>query len=186
MVLAGNWLEGNLGNKNIFHGEKKHEDRQTIPDVDKMSKKENNIKQEGSVDSNLAKEQKQNNEAKPGDFKGPPKYNESSQGEAKENCNPRESQEIRNDMEDLTIASDCNSFLSSETHSQSPGLPPEDQSSSENIQNTEYNHRCLQIDNLDNQYYSPGHSCDNQQHPPARTLGQQVARCGLTRSMYNF
>ena len=186
VVLAGNWLEGNLG-KNIFHGENKYEDRQTIPDVDKMSKKEN--KQIGPVDSNMAKEQKQDSEAKPGDFKGPPKYNESSEGEAKENCtdeNPRESQESRNDMEALTIASDCNSFLSSETHSQSPGLPPEDQSSSENIQNTAYNNRCLQIDNLDNQYYSPDHSCDNQQHPFGRTLGQQVARCQLTRSMYNF
>merc|ERR1712004_422992 len=69
VVLAGNWLEGNLGKKNIFHGEKKHEDRQTIPDVDKMSKKENNYKQEGSVGSNLAKQQKQNSEAKPRDFK---------------------------------------------------------------------------------------------------------------------
>merc|ERR1712004_943793 len=127
VVLAGNWLEGNLGKKNIFHGEKKHEDRQTIPDVS-------------------------------------PKYKESSQGEAKENCiegNPRESQESRNDMEALTNDSDCNSFLSLETHSQSPGLPPEDQSSTEHIKNTEYNHRCLQIDNLDNQHYSPDHSCDN-------------------------
>ena len=189
MVLAGNWLEGNLGKKNIIHRQKKHEDQQTIPNVDKVPKKENNYKQVGSVDSNLAKEQKQDSEAKPGDFKGPSKYNESSEGEAKENCteeNPRESQESRNDTEARTIASDCNSFLSSETHSQSPGLPPEDQSSSENIQNTEYNHRCLQIDNLDNQYYSPEHSCDNQQHPLGRTLGQQVARCHLTRSMYNF
>ena len=134
MVLAGNWLEGNLGKKNIFHGEKKHEDRQTIPDVYKMHEKEHNYKQEGSVGSNLAKQQKQNSEAKPRDFKGSPKYNESSQGEAKGNCteeNPRESQESRNDMEALTNDSDCNSFLSLETHSQSPGLPPEDQSSTE-------------------------------------------------------
>ena len=189
MVLAGNWLEGNLGKKNIFHGKNKHDDWQTIPDVDKMSKKEHNYKQEGSVDSNLAKQQKQTSETKAHHFKGYLKYNESSHGPAKENSteeNPRESQESRNDIETLTNDSDCNSFLSSEAHSQSSSLPSEDQSSSEYIQNTEYNHRCLQIDNLDNQYYSPDQSCDNQQHPPARTLGQQVARCHLTRSMYNF
>ena len=188
MVLAGNWLEGNLGKKNIFHGEIEQEDGQTITNIDNVPKQDNSTKQEGSVIPNLAKQQKQDSEKKVHNFEGSPKCNESSHGLAKDNCkeeNPRESQGGRNDSEALIInaSADCNSFFSSEDHSPSLALPPEDQSLAE------YNDRYLPIanlDNLDNQQYSPDHSCDNQQHPPGRTLGQQVARCHLTRSMYNF
>ena len=167
MVLAGNWLEGNLGKKNIFHGENEQEDGQTISDIDNLPKQDPSTKQEGSVIPNLAKQQKQDSEKKVHNFEGSPKCNESSHGLANENCkeeNPRESQGGRNDSEALTInaSADCNSFFSSE-----------DQRSAE------YNDRYLPIANLDNHHYSPDHSCDNQQHPPARSLGQQVARCDL-------
>ena len=181
MVLAGNWLEGNLGKKNIFHGENEHEDGQTIRDIDNVAKQDPSTEQEGSIIPNLAKQQKQDSERKFHNFEGSPKCNESSHGLANENCkeeNPRENQGGRNDSESLTInaSADCNSFFSSEDHSPSLALPPEDQSSAE------YNDRYLPIgnlENLDNQHYSPDHSCDNHQQPPALTLGQQVARCNL-------
>ena len=64
MVLAGNWLEGNLGKKNIFHGENDHGDGQTITDIDNVPKQDTSTKQEGSAIPNLVKQQKQDSEKK--------------------------------------------------------------------------------------------------------------------------
>ena len=82
MVLAGNWLEGNLGKKNIFRRENEHEveDGQTITDIDNVPKQDTSTKQEGSAIPNLVKQQKQDSEKKVHNFEGSPKCNESSHG----------------------------------------------------------------------------------------------------------